>query len=302
MKYLDTNKLLSKFQYGFRPRLSTEYAATILLDDIRKSVDNDQLVGAVFVDLSKAFDTISHAILLEKLAIYGIKDGELEWFKDYLFSRKAVVAFNSCLSNQQDLLTGVPQGSILGPLLSLISFNDAVEVLEHSSILKDADDTVLYVAGREIDSIEDKLSKDMDNLSEWLRCNELILNLKKGKTESILFGTAQRIGKQLNEPLKVAISQPISTVINDTKDYKYLGVQVDTTLSLNSHFDKCFKRASSRLRLLANLRSSMDNTTASTIYRTMILPTFTYCGILLLKLSVFKSFNVILSILTSFRV
>ena len=161
-----------------------------MLDDIRKSVDNDQLVGAVFVDLSKAFDTISHAILLEKLAIYGIKDGELEWFKDYLFSRKVVVAFNSCMSNQQDLLTGVPQGSILGPLLFLISFNDAVEVVEHSSILKYADDTVLYVAGREIDSIEDKLSKDMDNLSEWLRCNELILNLKKGKTESILFGTA----------------------------------------------------------------------------------------------------------------
>ena len=285
MKYLDTNKLLSKFQYGFRPRLSTEYAATILLDDIRKSIDNDQLVGAVFVDLSKAFDTISHAILLEKIAIYGIKDGELEWFKDYLFSRKAVVAFNSCMSNQQDLLTGVPQGSILGPLLFLISFNDAVEVVEHSSILKYADDTVLYVAGREIDSIEDKLSKDMDNLSEWLRCNELILNLKKCKTESILFGTAQRIGKQLSEPLKVTISQPTPTVINNTKDYKYLGVQVDTTLNLNSHFDKCFKRASSRLRLLANLRSSMDNTTASTIYRTMILPTFTYCGILLLKLT-----------------
>ena len=101
-----------------------------MLDDIQRNIDNDQLVGAVFVDLSKAFDTISHAILLNKLTMYGIKDRELEWFNDYLFSCKAVVAFNSCLSDKQDLVTGAPQGSILGPLLFLISFNDAVEVME----------------------------------------------------------------------------------------------------------------------------------------------------------------------------
>ena len=151
--------------------------------------------------------------------------------------------------------------------------------------MKYADDTVLYVAGKEIDSIETKLLKDMDNLSEWLRCNELILNLKKGKTESMLFGTAQRIAKQRSRQLKVTISQPTPTEINSTTEYKYLGVHVDSTLNLNSHFDKCFKRASGRLRLLAKLRSYMDNATAATIYRSMILPTFTYCGILQLKLS-----------------
>ena len=101
MKCLGTNKLLSKFQNGFRPKLSTEYAVTILLDDIRRSVDKESLVGAVFGDLKKAFDTISHVILLEKFANYGIKDGELEWFSDYLLSQRAVVAFNSCLSNEQ---------------------------------------------------------------------------------------------------------------------------------------------------------------------------------------------------------
>ena len=112
-------------------------------------------------------------------------------------------------------------------------------VMENSSILMYADDTVMYVAGKEIDSIENNLSKDMDNLSELLRCNELILNLKKGKTESILFGTAQRITKQRNEPLKVTISHPTPAVINNTTVDKYLGVVVDTTLNLDSHFDKC---------------------------------------------------------------
>ena len=87
------------------------------------------------------------------------------------------------------MLTGVPQGSILGPLLFLILFNDAVDVIEHSSILKYADETVLYVADKDAQSIKATLSKDMDCLADWLKCNELVLNVKKGKTECLLFGT-----------------------------------------------------------------------------------------------------------------
>jgi len=97
--------------------------------------------------------------LLDKLPIYGVQGKELEWFKDYLFFRKAKVSCNGCLSKENALLTGVPQGSILGPLLFLILFNDVVDVIEHSSILKYADDTVLYVADQDIQSINAKLSK-----------------------------------------------------------------------------------------------------------------------------------------------
>ena len=123
MSFLDKNSLLSEFQFGFRRGLSTELATTLLLDDIRREVDSGKLVGAVFIDLSKAFDTISHAKLLDKLSRYGINDGELEWFKDYLFSRKAVVSYNNCLSEVHEIYSGVPQGSILGPLLFLVFFN-----------------------------------------------------------------------------------------------------------------------------------------------------------------------------------
>ena len=115
------------------------------------------------------------------------------------------------------MLTGVPQGSILGPLLFLILFNDAVNVIEHSSILKYADDTVLYDADKDIQSIKAKLSKDMDCLADWLKCNEMVLNLKKGKTEeSLLFGTSQRIAKQ-TEPLEIKLSD--QNVINNTSEY-----------------------------------------------------------------------------------
>ena len=103
------------------------------------------------------------------------------------------------------MLTGVPQGSILGPSLVLILFNYAVDVIEHSSIWKYADDTVLYVAEKDIQSIKAKLSIDMDCLADWLKCNEVVLNLKKGETESLLFGTSQVIAKQ-TEPLEIKLS------------------------------------------------------------------------------------------------
>ena len=269
--FFDKNHLLTKFQFGFRPKLSTEYAATILLDSIRNNIDKGKLVGAVFVDLSKAIDTVSRSMLLDKLPLYGVQDKEPEWFKDYLFFRKAKVACNRCLYKEHALMTGVPQGSILGPLLFLILFNDVVDVIEHLSILKYADDTVLYVADKNIQSIKAKLSKDMDFLADWLKNNELVLNLKKGKTESLLFGTSQRIAKE-SEPLKIKMLD--QTVINNTTEYKYLGVRVDSSLNLNSNVHTCFKRASGRLQLLAKMRSYLDQATATSIYHSMILPTY----------------------------
>ena len=281
MEFLEKNKLLSKFQFGFRPRLSTELAATLLLDEIRKSVDQGKLVGATFIDLSKAFDTISHSNLLQKLPQYGIKDGELSWFTDYLFHRSAAVRYGKSSSKPSDIQTGVPQGSILGPLLFIIFFNDITDVIEGARVVKYADDTVIYVADKDMNVIKTKLSNDMDSIADWFDENGLIINLKKGKTESLLFGTSQRIAKQ-SESLDVMYR---GSKILSTKQYKYLGVEIDSTLNLNTHFEKCFKRASSRLRLLAKIRDSLDLTAAKAVYDSMILPTFTYCGVLQLKLT-----------------
>ena len=155
-----------------------------------------------------------------------------------------------------------------------------MDVIEHSRILKYADDTVLYVADKNIQSIKAKLSKDMDCLVDWLKCSKLVLNLKKGKTESLLFCNSQRIAKQ-TEPLEIKLLD--QTVINNTTEYKYLGVRVDSSLNLNSNFNTCYKKSFGRLRILAKTRSYLDEATAATIYHSMILPTFTYCGIIQLK-------------------
>ena len=281
MGFLEVNKFLSKFQFGFRPKLSTKLAATLLFDEIRQHVDEGKVVGATFIDLSKEFDTISHSNLLQKLPQYGICDEELEWYTDYLFHRSMAVSYGGCLSNKQDIKTGVPQGSILGPLLFIIFFNDITNVIKSAQMVRYADDTVIYVADKDVAVINSKLTKDMDAIAKWLDENALIINLKKGKTESFLFGTSQRIVKQ-NETFIIMYRG--ANVLN-TSHYKFLGIEIDSSLNLNSHFDKCFKRASSRLRLLGKLRDYLDLTAAETIYRSLILPTFTYSGTLLLKLT-----------------
>ena len=278
MNFLDENKLLSTRQFGFRAKMSAELAATLLLDDIRKNVDKGQLVGAVFVDLSKAFDTISHSKLLTKLPSYGIDGKERTWFEDYLFNRSAQVSYNDVLSEAQQLKSGIPQGSILGPLLFVLFFNDITDIID-TNIVKYADDTVIYWADKDVTNLSKILTNEMAKLEKWMDENELILNAKKGKTEVLVFGTAQRLKRQSGE---ICVRYK-GTKINTTTSYRYLGVEIDSTLNLNTNFELCYKRASGRLRLLSKLRCFLDSTTACKLYRSMIVPVVTYCGILNLK-------------------
>ena len=152
-----------------------------LIDDIRNDVDKENLVGAIFIDLSKAFDTISHHVLLAKLQAYGVQRKELMWFTDYLFGRQQYVQLGTDKSSNQPLLCGVPQGSILGPLLFTVFYNDLTDLKMSSRVLQYADDTVVYCPGKDVESIEIVLSQDMDLIANYCDKNELIVNLSKGK-------------------------------------------------------------------------------------------------------------------------
>ena len=218
-------KLLYKKQFGFRAKMSTQQAAILFIDDIRRNVDEGKLVGSVFIDLSRAFDTISHSQLISKLPSYGVHDKELMWFTDYLFHRQTMVQYGHAVSETVNIYSSVPQGSILGPLLFLVIFNDLTDVLAHSQVIKYADDTVLYVPGKDPKVISYKLAEDLNKLAKWFTDNELIINLKKGKREALLFGTPQRVYKNLPD-LSVLLN--MSSVLVTTS-YKYLGVTIDST-------------------------------------------------------------------------
>ena len=282
MSFLEANQLLSSKQFGFRSKKSTELAVVTFLDHIRHKMDEGYLTGAVFIDLSKAFDTVSHSALLNKLPSYGIDSNELMWITDYLFNRKQTVFYNNNYSIQQPVFSGVPQGSVLGPLLFIIHFDEVISDLKHSHGIKYADDTVIYFSHKDPIVIQNKLSEDMGIINTWLEQNDLVLNLKKGKTETMLFGTAKRLYNHRDHKLEVKIR---NFTINNTSEYKYLGVKIDPTLSLSTHFNEVYRKASGRLRLLHRLRNSLTVYSSISVYRAYILPIITYCAVANLHLS-----------------
>lgn len=164
----------------------------------------------------------------------------------------------------------------------MISFNDITDVIKQSNIIIFADDVVLYVADKDVKSVESKLSNDMASIAGWLDENELIINLKEGKTEALLFGKAMQFCK-LDESLAIPYRH---TIINYTKKYRYLGVEINATLNLNSFVDASFKHATTRLWLLSKIRDDLNMDAAEAIYQTMVLPLLTYCGVLNLKTNV----------------
>ena len=186
--YLEENNLLSPYQFGFRRGRSTTHAVTYLTDNIRENIDKGLCTGAIYMDLRKAFDVVHHANLLGKLPSYGIKNKELLWFQDYLFNRSQFVSYDGCNSNTEKIISGVPQGSILGPLLFALLINDIHLKLNNTSILLYADDTVIYYADKSAREVKTVLNKEVNFIATWFDENNLILNLKKGKTEFVLYG------------------------------------------------------------------------------------------------------------------
>ena len=178
-RYLSENSLLSPYQSGFRANHSTQLAITFFTDKTRGHMDKGLLTGVVFIDLKKAFDTVPHDGLLNKLFRYGIQDQPLSWFESYLTDRTQSVSIENHLSSAANISSGVPQGSVLRPLLFIIYINDLPLAVGLSSVMLYADDTVIFSAASSIDQLQLNLSLDLNVVSNWLTANGLFLNLKK---------------------------------------------------------------------------------------------------------------------------
>ena len=184
--YFESNKLFSDSQYGFRPNHSTEQATLELIDRVISAMDNNDVPIGIFLDLSKAFDTIDHAILLSKLEHYGVDGIPLQLVKDYLTNRKQYAKLNEVNSNVLPINTGVPQGSILGPLLFIIYINDFARASSIFDCNCYADDTTLLSTLNKLVNAQNTnpdiiINKELAKINEWLEINKLSLNVTKTK-------------------------------------------------------------------------------------------------------------------------
>ena len=177
--YLIKNDILFKHQFGFRKEHSTSMALVSFLDCVTAAIDRNELVASVFVDLSKAFDTLDHKLLLQKLHYYGIRGFVLQLFSDYLSNRYQCVSLNGVTSELLPITCGVPQGSVLGPILFLLYINDIHKCSRLLNFFLFADDTTLISTGKNAKDLIDSMNVELKLVAEWFKANKLSLNVKK---------------------------------------------------------------------------------------------------------------------------
>ena len=270
--YIQSYNLLASEQSGFRPKHSTVTSLIKVTDDWLNAMDNKLVTGAVFVDLRKAFDTVDHSLLLNKLARYGLTPGSIQWFKDYLDNRQIITQINGTLSEPKSIHCGVPQGSILGPLLFVLYINDLVSHVKKCKVHLYADDTVLYFSSDSIQNVQKTLQDELNSLFKWMCMNKLSLNTEK--TVCMLIGSRNVLSKQV--PLQLLVN---SKEIKQVHEVKYLGVTVDDKLSWNAHTENVCKKVSKIVSFLGRLRYFVNEKNMKLIYNAIVIPQLDYADI-----------------------
>ena len=192
--FLMEHNILFHNQFGFRKNNSTTYALIEITERIKESIDKHKYGCGIFIDLRKAFDTVNHNILLSKLEHYGVRGNALRWFKSYLSNRKQYVFYNGESSKLKEITCGVPQGSVLGPLLFLLYINDLPNITKVFQFFLFADDTNIYCDANTLDELQFLINKELKELQTWLIVNRLSLNIDK--TNFVIFHPYNKPVKQ----------------------------------------------------------------------------------------------------------
>ena len=271
-EHLSTYDILTKKQHGFRTGFSTNTALITLTDFLYKALDNHKYSAGVFLDLSKAFDTIDHTVLLEKLKWYGFRGHSNAILSDYLQNRKFHVILNNKKSVEHPVVSGVPQGSILGPLLFIIYTNDIENAISYSDCLLYADDTALYHSHRDVDELMVRCQSDVNDLALWFSCNKLKLNADK--TQFIIFGTRTSLRRLKTHNLILSIKD---CRVHRADSITYLGVKLDECMSWDRQVDHVTKSISKAIGRLCVIKHLIPISVRKRIFPSLILPHITYC-------------------------
>ena len=268
-EHFHVNNLYFSNQYGFRKKHSTELAVLEVIDRITYQLDQGITPINIYLDLSKAFDTLDHDILLTKLQYYGVNGSALALFRSYLTERQQYVDYNETSSSLEHISTGVPQGSILGPLLFIIYINDIAQSSAYFKFITYADDTTLCgtIAGQiDIENIE----MELKNVTEWLKMNKLSLNVKK--TKAMLFHMPQK--KIIIPTIKIN-----GTLIEFVDNFNFLGINLNKHLNWNPHVTNVSNKLVKTVGVLNILKKTLPLNILRIIYNALILPHLNY-GIL----------------------
>ena len=258
-------------QYGFRKNHACDQAVGELVSVITKGIEQKKLTAGIFLDLSKAFDSLEHGAVLRKMELYGLRGCCLKWFESYLMDRKLTVSCKTAdsggehTSQQYAVEFGTPQGSVLGPLIFLLFCNDLHLHLTFLSCIQFADDTTLYISHTNLNFITFALEHDLSILQDWFYANKLTLNI--GKSVAILFG--KHGGKKLN----VCIGKE---VIPQQQGTKFLGIWIDETLNWRVYTNALLLKLNSKVHLLKTGRNHLSPHALKVVYFAQVHSNLTY--------------------------
>ena len=274
--FLETNKLISRNQHAYRKGHSTVTSLSEVTNYIYREMDKGQIVGMASLDLSKAFDPISHSHLLQKLTNIGLGQSTVEWTKSYLSKRTQKTKFSSITSETATVTSGVPQGSILGPILFIIFTNDLITAFKNDTqVVSYADDTQLLETGKTVEEVKEKLERTIDIAQKWYRNNSLMSN--PAKTEVIIFRTKK--GKKHNITIKVEENGKVME-LKPAECLKILGVHVDECLDFTKQVKHVQGKATAATKNLYRIKDLLPTKYKMILYDGLIASHFNYADII----------------------
>ena len=269
--YICNHNLLNNNQSGFRPKHSCFTLLTKITEKWVSAINNDEMVGSVMIDFRKAFDLIDHQLLLTKLKMYGLNESAVSWMHSYLECRSQRVFYGSQLSSPLNVKLGVPQGSILGPLLFILYINDLVLHIDDCEVEFYADDTTLYQSAKSLTELEQVLNLNLKNIDKWCSENKMLINTNK--TKSILFGTSRKLKVCRQHGFNITVNE---LPIENMSTVKLLGLFIDESFTWHKHISHLCNTISKLLSVMRKYKPLLPQKTRLLFYNAYILPHLNY--------------------------